>query len=105
MKILVRSPNWIGDQILAYPFFHYLRAAYPKARIGVACVPWVEAIQYRHLVDEVILLPVAEEAGRMAKISTLENGARMIRERGLWDTGIILPNSFSSAWMFFRAGV
>ena len=26
-KLLVRAPNWIGDQVLAFPFFHYLRKA------------------------------------------------------------------------------
>jgi heptosyltransferase-2 len=104
-NILVRSPNWIGDQILAYPFFHYLRAAYPRARIGVACVPWVEALQFRNLVDEVIPLEKCEEPGLMPRLKNLEDSARVIRERGPWDMGIILPNSFSSAWMFFRAGV
>ena len=29
-KILIRAPNWIGDQILAYPCFQYLRAGYPS---------------------------------------------------------------------------
>ncbi len=104
-NILVRAPNWIGDQILAYPFFHYLRKAYPKARIGVACVPWVEALQFRHLVDEVIALEKPEEPGVLAKLKNLEDSAQAIRERGPWDMGIILPTSFSSAWMFFRPDV
>jgi heptosyltransferase-2 len=104
-SILVRSPNWIGDQILAFPFFHYLRKAYPKARIGVACVSWVEALQFRNLIDEVIPLEKPDGPGLMAKLRNLEESARAIREKGPWDMGIILPNSFSSAWMFFRAGV
>ena len=54
--ILVRAPNWIGDQVLAFPFFHHLRKAYPKAHIAAVCVPWVENVQFKTLVDEVIVL-------------------------------------------------
>lgn len=104
-SILVRSPNWIGDQILAYPFFHFLRKAYPRARIGVACAPWVESIQYRDLVDDVFVLPKPMDRTLPARWKALEEGARAIRAAGPWDWGISLPNSLSAAWLLFRAGV
>lgn len=104
MNILVRAPNWIGDQILAYPFFHYLRRAYPRSRIGVLCAPWVESIQYRNLVNDVIVLDPGKP-GLIARLQTLENAARSVAAKGPWERGIILPNSFSSAWIFYRAGV
>lgn len=105
-NILVRAPNWIGDQILAYPFFHYLRESFVGARIGVACVPWVEPVQFRNLVDEMIVLPVpSRQESWLDRVRTIEQGACKLREKGSWDIGICLPNSFSSAWLFFRAGV
>lgn len=104
-SILVRAPNWIGDQVLAYPFFHYLRQAHPRARITVACVPWVEAIQFRHLVDDVHELPRPDRPGLRARIDAIELAARELREKGPWDLGYCLPNSLSSAWMMWRAGV
>jgi heptosyltransferase-2 len=103
-SILVRTPNWIGDQILAYPFFHYLRKAHPSARIAVACVAWVESLQFRHLVDEVYILPKAEKKGVLDSLQALEQGAAELRAAGPWDLGISLPNSFSSAWTLLRAG-
>lgn len=107
-SILVRAPNWIGDQVLAYPFFHYLRKANPKAHIGVVCASWVESIQFKNLVDEVITL-APRKPGMFGKLSMLEESAQSIRqsarEKGPWEQGIILPNSFSSAWIFYRAGV
>lgn len=103
--ILVRAPNWIGDQILAYPFFYYLRRAYPKSRIAVACLPWVEPLQYLDLVDDVFVLPKPIRIGIKEKIRTLEAGARMVRENGNWDLGISLPNSFTAAWFLWRAKV
>jgi heptosyltransferase II len=104
-KILVRAPNWIGDQILAYPCFHHLRAAYPGARITSVCRRWVESVQFRHLVDEVLVLPEPRGASAWARARAMEAGARALRAKGPWDLGICLPNSFSSAWMFARAGV
>jgi heptosyltransferase-2 len=103
-SILVRTPNWIGDQILAYPFFHYLRKAYPRARIAAACVPWVEAVQFRDLVNEVHVLLKPEKKGVPASLRALEQGAARLRAAGPWDLGISLPNSFSSAWTLWRAG-
>ena len=103
-KILVRSPNWIGDQILAYPFFHWLREAYPRARIVAACVPWVKSVQFMDCVDEVIVLPRAKGKGFMARIRALEDGAAELKSAGPWDLGITLPNSFSAAWELWRGG-
>jgi len=114
-RIVVRAPNWIGDQVMAYPFFLHLRERYPQAHIAVACVPWVESIQFKNLVDEVIVIapPKKSPENRMAKgwarwrakLRTLEQNAKLLKKAGPWDIGISLPNSFSAAWIFYRAGV
>ena len=104
-SILVRAPNWIGDHVLAYPFFHYLRKTYPSARIAVACVPWVQAVQFRNLVDEVFVLPQPLESDFFSKWRVLEEGARILKDAGPWDIGVSLPNSFSAAWLLYRSKV
>lgn len=104
-KILVRAPNWIGDQILAYPFFHFLRQAYPHAHIAVACVPWVQAVQFKNLVNEVLILSKPKEATFLAKWEALLESAKNAKRSEPWDLGIALPNSFSSAGFLFQAGV
>jgi heptosyltransferase-2 len=104
-SILVRAPNWIGDQVLAYPFFYYLRQGYPKARITSACMPWVASVQFRHLVDEVCLLPAPAAPSMWARARALEQGARLLRAGGSWDLGLCLSNAFSSAWLLARAHV
>ncbi|NDD91891.1 glycosyltransferase family 9 protein [bacterium] len=106
MKILVRAPNWIGDQLMAYPFFHYLRRTKPRAKIAVACVPWVADLQFRHLVDEVIVLdpPLPHQRSLLSKLQVVDRAARKIREQGPWDMGFSLPNSFGSAWFLWRSG-
>src|SRR5689334_21383909 len=100
-RILVRSPNWIGDQILAYPFFHYLSQAFPSAWIASVCLPWVEAVQFRNLVNEVHVLPKPAQPNLLSKWEALEHGSESLQKVGPWDLGICLPNSFSSAWLMF----
>ncbi|MBI2712644.1 MAG: glycosyltransferase family 9 protein [Bdellovibrio sp.] len=104
-RIIVRAPNWIGDQILAYPFFYYLRKIYPKSTIAVLSVPWVKSIQFCKQVDEIIELPQPEDSSLLSKFEALELAAKRVKDAGPWDLGICLPNSFSAAWIFFRAGV
>jgi heptosyltransferase-2 len=105
-NILVRAPNWIGDQVLAFPFFHHLRKAFPSAKISVVCVPWVSDIQFNSLVDEVIVLERARPgAGVWEKFRQLDRQAKAISEREEFDLGIALPNSFSAGWLLYRAGV
>lgn len=101
----MRSPNWIGDQVIAYPFFHFLRRAYPRARIVTACVPWVEPIQFRNLVDDSLTLPKPVDRSWGARWRALEESAQIVKRAGSWDLGIALPNSFSAAWLLYRAGV
>lgn len=104
MNILVRAPNWIGDQILAYPFFHYLRKANPSATIVSVCVPWVKDIQFKGLVDEVVALPFPKEATWIDRMKTIEAEARSLRSKYRFDLAYSLPNSISAAWLLFRSG-
>ena len=104
-RILVRAPNWIGDQILAYPFFYALRKAYPDAHIASACVPWVQDLQFSKQVDEVLVLEQPERReSRLDRLQAVERSAAKIRALGPWDWGISLPNSFSAAWFLKRSG-
>lgn len=100
-RIIVRSPNWVGDQILAYPFFYYLRQSYPDAWITVVCVSWVESIQYRNLVNEVLVLPRGDQSTWKGSWELMQRARKQLRARTQgWDLGFILPQSFSSAWIF-----
>jgi heptosyltransferase-2 len=102
MKILVRAPNWIGDQVLAFPFFFYLRKIFPKAEITASCVPWVKEIQFSGLVDRVHVLPRPAGSGLRDKWVATEQAAKEIRAFGKMDLAFALPNSFGAAWFLYR---
>lgn len=103
MKILVRAPNWIGDQILAYPFFFYLRKAYPKASITCVCVEWVEDLQFMDCVNNVYVLSGLKELNLMSRFFELTKHGKELKKRGPWDLSFSLPNSFSAAWLLYSA--
>ncbi len=104
-RILVRAPNWIGDQLLAYPFYALLREQFPSAHISVICASWVESIQFRDQVDEVISLGERPQGGILSKMMIFEGWGAMLRQKGPWDLGFLLSPSLSSAWVLRRAGV
>jgi heptosyltransferase-2 len=104
-RILVRAPNWIGDQILAYPFFQLLRARYPNAWITVVCTEWVKDIQFKGFVDEVRILPRNRSEGFISAARNLLRFSAELKRAGPWDLGITLPNSFGSALLLRLAGV
>jgi len=107
MNILVRAPNWIGDQVMAYPFFHFLRKRYPRDRIVSVCVPWVQDLQFRNLIDDVVVVrpPLEHERSLWSRLGALERVGKELKNKGPWGLGITLPNSFGTAWTLWRAGV
>ena len=91
-RILVRAPNWIGDVVLSLPALRDLRRCFPAARLEVLARPWVAEL-YRAVpgVDA-----VAESRGHAADVDAV---------RGRFDLGLLLPNSFGTALVLWRAGV
>lgn len=101
-NIIVRMPNWIGDAVMATPLLADLRRSFPDAKITALCQGVVgELFKHDPTVDEVISF--TKPSGWIAHIKRsplIEN-----LKKGGYDTGILLTGSFSSAWMFFRAGI
>ena len=91
-RILVRAPNWVGDVVLSLPALRDLRRQFPAARLEVLARPWVGEI-YGALreVDAVI-----ESRGLVADAAAV---------RGRFDLGVLLPNSFATAFALWRAGI
>jgi heptosyltransferase-2 len=101
MQVLVRTPNWLGDIVMALPVFSALRAHF-VGDVLVAGVPRVFAplLSLVPAVDEVVPLDREGRWGWRA----LGAEARALR-RGGFDLAVLLPNSFGSAWAARRAGI
>jgi heptosyltransferase-2 len=95
-RLVIRAPNWLGDAVLALPAIAAIRQAFAGAEITIAGPSSVAALFREHTdacPDHVIDLP----EGRRASIAALAAGK--------FDTGILFPNSFRTAWELRRAGV
>ena len=96
-NVLLHSPNWLGDVVMALPAFRVWRDRNPDARVFVLARKSVAALwDFVRDVDGVI---------RVAKDRESERAARdAIRAAGCAEA-ILLPQSFRSAWIVWRAGV
>lgn len=101
-NILVRMPNWLGDLVMATPVLADLRAKWPDAEITAMCQSNVATLlTHDTSIDEVFSfkrpsgwIPHQEH---WDLIQTLRLGK--------YDLGILLTNSFSSAWWFWIGNV
>jgi heptosyltransferase II len=101
-RLLVVSPNWLGDAVMALPAIADLRRAFPAARLTVAARGSVAAIfQLAPGIDDVLAL---EWGGRRGHRQAFRGDVARIRAAAC-DTTVLLPNSFASAWLVWRARV
>ncbi len=93
MRILVKGLNWLGDAVMSLPTLRSLRDLHPRATIDVLTKPALASL-YRAApyVDET--LPQGSFLGTV----------RAIR-RAKYDAALVLPRSFSSAFLAFSSGI
>ncbi len=95
--ILVISPNWLGDAVMAMPAVKRLKLQNPAARLTLLAKPGTAPLWAMHeAVDEVVVLPAGTAA-------TFRMAARLRSDR--FARAFILPNSFRSALIPFLAGI
>jgi len=94
MKIIIRSPNWIGDAVLCLSSIEYIKEEIPQAHIAILAKNWVKDVFLNHpAIDKIISLDKPKTA--LIKEIKKQN----------FNTGILFTNSFSSAFLFFLAGI
>lgn len=102
-NILVKMPNWIGDLILATPVLTDLRTAFPKASITAMCrQPLCDLLEEDQAIDE--LFCYRKPANGFDRREDARDIIGKI-QTGKYDVGILLTNSFSSAWWFWQGKV
>ena len=101
-RVLVVSPNWLGDAVMALPAIADVKRHFHAARLVVAARRSVaDVFRLAAPVDEVLVL---EWSGKLLRAGALRRDLDALR-RARPDVAIVLPNSFASAWAVRRAGI
>jgi len=101
-RIVILSPNWLGDAVMALPAIADVKRRFAAARVIVAARRAVAGMF--HLapsIDEVLPL---EWNGRLLRQRALRTDLDALRRLSA-DAALLLPNSFASAWMVSRTGI
>lgn len=101
-SIIVRMPNWLGDLVMATPVLIDLRKSFPKAEITAMCQEHVAPLlEHDPAVDE--LFRFKRSKGMIRRMRERNIVSQL--KQGHYDLGILLTNSFSSAWRFWQGNV
>ena len=101
-RLVILSPNWLGDAVMALPAIADVRRAAPEASITVAARGAIAPL-FRLVpeVDGTIVLPKPVGIHDVARWRAL--GAELAG--GDFDTALLFPNSLHSALLGLRAGI
>ncbi|MGA1599987.1 MAG: lipopolysaccharide heptosyltransferase II [bacterium] len=95
MKILIRTPNWLGDLLMSTAFVDAVLRDFPEAQVDLIVKAGFETLPLPHRGKVHSFDRKVCSAGAFGACLRAEQHDRIY----------ILPPSFSSAWMAFRAGV
>jgi lipopolysaccharide heptosyltransferase II len=92
-RLVIRTPNWLGDLVMALPAMASIRRQFPGTLIVAARASLAPLLQERTDVkpDQIVALDTTREVDQL-------RGTRA-------DTIVLLPNSFGSAWIARRSGI
>ena len=96
-------PNWIGDFVMAVSVLFNLRKKYKNSKITVICLKNLAGlIKEGRDVDEIIYIEKKESS--FISCSNKNDLIFSLRKKK-YDLGILLTNSFSSAFLFWKGKV
>lgn len=95
-RIVIRSPNWLGDSVMTVPAVRAIKAGRPDAHITIASPEKIAPVwKLVPEVDEVLPIPERSAFG----------AARILRRNAPFDVAILFPNSLRSALEMWLARI
>ncbi len=101
-NILIRVPNWVGDNIFTLPAAHLLRESFPDARIAVLVRRGLGSLW--EIVPEIDEVITYEFKGGWRDLKQKWDLVKMLRHRQ-FDLAVVFPRSFESALWMRLAGI
>ena len=101
-RLVLVSPNWLGDAVMALPAIADVRRHYPSAHLAVASrgsvAPLFTMVEG---VDEIVTLP---GRGGVRAVSSWRHDAATLTG-GRFDAALLFPNSFATALIAAKSGI
>ncbi|MBS3902764.1 MAG: lipopolysaccharide heptosyltransferase II [Anaplasmataceae bacterium] len=95
-------PNWIGDLVMATPVLAALKKAYPEAKLtAMVRNPLGDLLTNDPYIDELFCF---DKPRGFARRDAQRDIVGKIAQ-GKYDLGVLLTNSFSSAWWFWQGKI
>lgn len=101
MRLLIRTPNWVGDALLSLPAVGEIRRRFPAAHVAVLARPHVAGLYAAPLVDEVI--PYTPASGWRGLAARWRFARSLVRWH--FDTAILLQNAHEAAVVAWLARI
>ena len=90
-RVLIRTPNWLGDAVIAVPALRHLRRLFANAHVAIISKRSIAAVyEGEGLADEIIVT----EGG--APFAFIREAARL-RRKTPWDLAVLLQNAIGAA--------
>ena len=101
-RMVIRTPNWVGDAVMSTPFLRAVRKNFPHARITLLAKPWVAPVYENNPhIDRVLFYDVADRhSGFIGKFRL----AKDLRKHD-FDLALLLQNAFEAAFLAWLAGI
>lgn len=101
-NIIVKMPNWLGDLVMSTPVLQDLKTHFPKSKLTALCLTQVAPLLVGNpFLDEI--LTYQKPSGWIHR--AIHKDVIIPLRIGEYDLGILLTNSFSSTWWFWRGRV
>ena len=94
-KILIRTPNWLGDLVIASGFVKAILDYYPESNVDLIVKSGFENLPLPQRGEIIVFNREKNKAGTFGRKLSSENYSHFY----------VLPPSFSSAWMAFQSKI
>jgi len=101
-RMVIRTPNWVGDAVMSTPFLRAVRKNFPQAHITLLAKPWVAPVYANNPhIDRILAY---DAAGRHRGLAGKFRLARDMRKLD-FDLALLLQNAFEAAFIAWMAAI
>ncbi len=101
-RVVIRTPNWVGDAVMSTPFLKSVRKNFPHAHITLLSKPWVAPVYENN--PHINRIFIYDVAGRHKGLAGKIRLAKDLRKYD-FDLALLLQNAFEAAFLTWMAAI